>query len=151
MPPSKSLPVTGGTVTSSRLFPATCADLWQAWVDPARHARWWGPDGFSNTVQEFDLRPGGAWKLTMHGPDDTEFHNEKVFTEVRPQERVVFRHLSPMHVFTMAMDFTPHAAGATLTWTMDFETPTSAELLKFISLANEQNFDRLAAHLRGEI
>ena len=125
--------------------------VWQAWADPARQVRWWGPDGFTNTVHEFDLRVGGKWLLTMHGPDDTEFHNEKVFTEVRPNEGVTFRHLSPMHVFTMAMCFTPHADGTTVTWTMEFETPTSAELLKFISLANEQNFDRLAAHLRGEI
>jgi uncharacterized protein YndB with AHSA1/START domain len=139
------------TITSTRVFPASRQALWQAWADPARQVRWWGPDGFTNTVHEFDLRPGGAWKLTMHGPDDTAFHNEKVFTEVRPDERVVFRHLSPMHVFTMTMVFAPHGEGTELTWRMEFETPTSAELLKFITLANEQNFDRLAAHLRGEL
>lgn len=30
---------------------------------------WWGPDGFTNTFHEFNLRPNGKWILTMHGPE----------------------------------------------------------------------------------
>jgi uncharacterized protein YndB with AHSA1/START domain len=148
---SQGTPGPGGTVVSSRIFPASPAELWQAWTDPARLVRWWGPEGFTNTVHEFDLRPGGAWRLTMQSTDGTEFHNEKVFTEVVPREKAVFRHLSPMHVFTMTMTFVPRGGATKLTWRMDFETPTSEELLKFITIANEQNFDRLEAHLSAEI
>lgn len=144
-----STPGTGGTVVSSRIFPASPAELWQAWTDPARLVCWWGPEGFTNTVHEFDLRPGGAWRLTMRNADGNEFHNEKVFTEVVPGERAVFKHLSPMHVFTMTMSFAPRGGATKLTWRMEFETPTSAELLKFITMANEQNFDRLEEHLRS--
>ena len=38
-------------------------------------ARWWGPDGFTNTITTFDLRPGGAWRFVMHGPDGTNYEN----------------------------------------------------------------------------
>jgi uncharacterized protein YndB with AHSA1/START domain len=147
MAPSLSSTAPGGTVVSSRIIAASPAELWQAWADPVQQARWWGPEGFSNTVHEFDLRAGGAWRLTMRASDGTEFHNRKVFTEVVPGERVVFRHLEPMHVFTMTISFAPRGGATKLTWRMEFESPTSAELLKFISLANEQNFDRLEAHL----
>ena len=29
-----------------------------------RLARWWGPDGFTNTFHEFSFTPGGRWSLT---------------------------------------------------------------------------------------
>ena len=147
----QSPPGAGGTVINTRIISASPAELWQAWADPAQMDRWWGPEGFTNTVHEFDLRPGGAWRLTMRSADGTEFLNEKVFTDVVPHERVVFRHLSPLHVFTMEILLTPRGGATKLTWRMEFETPTSAELLKFITMANEQNFDRLESHLRGEI
>ncbi len=141
---------TGATVVSSRIISAAPAELWQAWTDPTRLVLWWGPEGFTNTVHEFDLRPGGAWRLTMRSADGTEFVNEKVFTEVVTNEKAVFKHLSPLHVFTMTMSFAPRGGATKLTWRMEFETPTSDELLKFITMANEQNFDRLEAHLCGE-
>lgn len=37
---------------------------------------WWGPAGFTNTFNEFDLRPGGKWRFIMHGPDKGNYHNE---------------------------------------------------------------------------
>lgn len=147
----QSTPGPGGTVVSSRIISASNTELWQAWADPDRLVRWWGPEGFTNTVHEFDPRPGGSWRLTMRNTDGTEFLNEKVFTEVVPGVKAVFKHLSPMHVFTMTMSFAPRGGATKLTWRMEFETPTSAEVLKFITMANEQNFDRLEAHLRGEI
>jgi uncharacterized protein YndB with AHSA1/START domain len=147
MSSSQNTPAHRDTVVSSRIFSASPTELWQAWTDPARLVHWWGPEGFTNTVHEFDLRPGGAWRLTMRSADGTEFLNEKVFTEVVPNEKAVFRHLSPMHIFTMTMSFAPRGGATKLTWRMEFETPTSAELLKFITMANEQNFDRLEHHL----
>ena len=49
--------------------------------------------------------PDGVWRLTMHGPDGIDYHNESVFLEVVPPERVVYLHLLPMHEFQMTMDF----------------------------------------------
>ncbi|MEN9637759.1 MAG: hypothetical protein RL077_6163 [Verrucomicrobiota bacterium] len=147
----QDIPGPGGSVVNSRIFSASNTELWQAWADPARQVLWWGPEGFTNALHEFDLRPGGAWRLTMRSADGTEFHNEKVFIEVIPGEKAVFKHLSPIHVFTMTMQLVPRGGATKLIWRMEFETPTSAELLKFITMANEQNFDRLEAYLGGEI
>lgn len=37
-----------------------------------------GPNGFTNTFYEFDLRPGGKWRFTMHGADGKNY-KMKVF------------------------------------------------------------------------
>ena len=36
------------------------ARIWNAWTDPEQVAKWWGPNGFTNTVHEMNVRPGGV-------------------------------------------------------------------------------------------
>jgi uncharacterized protein YndB with AHSA1/START domain len=135
-------------IVNTRVFPVPPARLFEAFGDPAQLARWWGPAGFTNTIQEFDFRPGGAWRITMRGPDGAEYPNESRFLEVTPPAHVVFEHLGPLHRYWMTMEFAPAAGGTRLTWRMRFESAAEhARLKDFIAAANEQNFDRLEAAL----
>ncbi len=77
----------------SRLFDAPRALVWEAWTDPAHVGQWWGPNGFTTTTSEMDVRPGGHWRLVMHGPDGTDYRNHIVFVEVMPPERLVYKHV----------------------------------------------------------
>jgi uncharacterized protein YndB with AHSA1/START domain len=43
----------------SRLIDAPRERLFRAFAQPEHLAKWWGPDGFSNTFDTFDLRVGG--------------------------------------------------------------------------------------------
>ncbi len=136
-------------IVSSRVFPAQPAAVFGAFADPKLLAQWWGPDGFRNTINQFDLRPGGAWRLVMHAPDGTDYPNESDFAEIDRPHRIVFIHQRPMHRFTTTMTFEPVAADQTrLTWRMVFDDRREVEKLgSFIAVANEQNFDRLAVVL----
>ncbi|MEZ0264406.1 MAG: SRPBCC domain-containing protein, partial [Phycisphaerae bacterium] len=113
--------------------------------DPALLARWWGPAGFVNTFHEFDLRPGGRWRFDMRAPNGTVFANESVFVEIVPGERVVFRHVEPVHGFDMTMTFADEGGGGTrLTWHMRFDSAEEAgRVRRFVEAGNEENFDRL--------
>lgn len=140
-------------IVSERTVSASPAALFEAFREPERLARWWGPRGFTNTFHEFDLRPGGVWHFTMHAPDGRTFDNHKQFIEIVPGERIVFQHIAPMHRFRMTMTFAAESGGTTtrLTWRMDFETAADADAFRdFITEANEQNFDRLEVELAGE-
>ena len=44
-------------------------------------------------------QPGGSWHFDMVGLDGTKFANRSVFEEVGA-ERIVLRHLDPVHKFT---------------------------------------------------
>ncbi len=61
-------------------------------TDPAHVVHWWGPRGFTTTVEEMKVTPGGVWKHLMRGPDGTEYPNRSVFKEVVEPERLVFAH-----------------------------------------------------------
>ncbi len=52
-------------------------------------AQWWGPRGFTTSVPQLDLRPGGKWRYVMRGPDGSEYPVCGVFREVVPMERIV--------------------------------------------------------------
>jgi uncharacterized protein YndB with AHSA1/START domain len=133
---------------TTRVFPHPPAAVYGAFADPVVLARWWGPAGFTNTFDAFELRPGGAWKFTMHAPDGGAYPNESEFVAVAP-ERVVFDHLGS-HRFRTEMTFEPAGAGTRLTWRMTHATAEEADTVRaFVPAANEQNFDRLAAALAG--
>jgi len=79
-----------GTLTIRRLLEAPRRLVFEAFADPTQVDRWFGPEGFRNTTHEHDLRPGGVWRHTMHGPDGTEYPNKSVFVEIDPPERIVW-------------------------------------------------------------
>jgi uncharacterized protein YndB with AHSA1/START domain len=141
-------PAADREIVSTRFFEAPRELLFEAFSNPDHLARWWGPEGFTNTIHTFDLRPGGIWLLTMRGPDGTAYENESVFTEVSIPERVVFQHLEPVHGFQMTMTFAEENGGTRLTWRMLFDDPEEyARVKPLVTAANEQNFDRLHTHL----
>ena len=79
-------------IVISRIFDAPRELVWQAFIDPKRLVKWWGPRGFTTTIEEMNVRPGGIWKLVMHGPDGANYPNKSVFKEIVPQERIVYSH-----------------------------------------------------------
>ena len=121
----------------------------QAFSDPAQLARWWGPNGFSNSFHHFDFRTGGAWRFTMHGPDGKDYLNENVFAEVVLPERIVIRHDSVPH-FTLTVALEARGDHTLLRWVQAFEdAETCAAVAKFAGNASEQVLDRLEAVLAG--
>jgi len=75
-----------------RLYEAPLRAVWDAWTDPDQVAQWWGPRGFTITTHSKDLRTGGSWIYTMHGPDGTDYPNKTLYLEVEPLTRLVYDH-----------------------------------------------------------
>lgn len=79
-------------IVLERIFDAPRELVWEAWTNPKHVAQWWGPNGFTTTIDKMDFRVGGVWKLVMHGPDGTDYMNYSVFSEIVKHERIVFEH-----------------------------------------------------------
>ena len=79
-------------VVITRLLDAPRELVWEAWTNPEHIVKWWGPNGFTTTIKSLDLRPGGLWVYTMHGPEGTDYPNEVKFIEVVKPERIVHSH-----------------------------------------------------------
>lgn len=85
-------PTTDREIVITRDFDAPRELVWQVWTDPRHVVKWWGPNGFTTTIEKMDVRPGGEWKHVMHGPDGTDYPNHSVFQEVVKPERIVYSH-----------------------------------------------------------
>jgi uncharacterized protein YndB with AHSA1/START domain len=134
-------------IVTTRVLPFPPEQVFRAIADRDRIARWWGPAGFRNTITQFDFRPGGEWKLTMHGPDGKDWPNECRFETIEAPHTVVVRHENAPH-FRLSMTLAPESGGTRLQWRQVFDDAKVRDQLAAMCVpANEQNFDRLQAEL----
>ena len=131
-----------------KVFAASPTEVFAALSDPARVARWWGPAGFTNTIHQFEFEAGGAWHLTMHGPDGTDHPNECRFMRILADQLIEIEHLGGHH-FVLTLELLPVPQGTELRWRQTFDTQSHFEpLAEFVAAANEQNLERLAAEVQ---
>lgn len=137
-------------IITTRVVSAPRERVFKAWTDPAILARWWGPKGFSNTFHTFELRPGGVWDFTMHGPDGKDYPNTCVFRDITTPSRLEFDHLKEMHFYKAIMMFTEVNGRTRIEWVMRFNTAEELRPIRnFIARANEENLDKLEAELNN--
>ncbi len=131
------------TFKTSREIPAAPEEIFAAFSDPERLARWWGPAGFTNTFKLCEFKNGGRWSFTMHGPKAGHYQNESIFEEIEPPERITIYHLSEPK-YRLKITLTPKGSGTTVSWEQTFESEDTARKVKHIVVpANEENLDRL--------
>jgi len=90
-----------------RTYNATAEELFDAFTDRETIGHWWGPNGFRTTTHEMDVRPGGVWRFTMHGPDGTDYENFIAYRTVERPRRLEYDHGSSPEIieFTTTVTF----------------------------------------------
>lgn len=136
----------------TRVYDAPVKLVWDAWTDPKQVAQWWGPRGFSITTHGKDLKPGGFWKYTMHGPDGVDYENKTVYFEVEKYSKLVYDHGGNDDrpaLFRVTVLFSETKGKTTMDMTMTWPNAEAAmEARKFIKQASgNSTWDRLAEYL----
>lgn len=142
-------------IVTSRVFRAPRKMVYEALADPKQVIHWWGPKGFSTTIEEMDLRAGGKWRLVMHGPDGTNYPNEMTFTEVVPMERIRLdlvggREGGKPITLKKTITWTDEDGGTRLTFRIDFESREARDrnVREYGSVqGSRQLFEKLEAFL----
>jgi len=139
----------------TRVYDAPVAAVWEAWTDPEQVAKWWGPRGFTLTHHSKDLKPGGHWHYTMHGPDGTDYPNKTVYIEVDEYKRLVYDHGAnddQPALFRVTVLFSEANGKTKMDMTMSFASPeVLAHSKKVIKNADgNSTWDRLAEYLEKE-
>jgi len=139
----------------TRIYDAPVKAVWEAWVEPRQVAQWWGPRGFTLTTHSKDLKPGGHWHYTMHGPDGTDYPNKTKYLEVEPYSKLVYDHggndeRAPL--FRVTVVFSEEKGKTLMDMRMALPTPEAAkETRTFIKKAGgDGTWDRLAEYLSKE-
>jgi uncharacterized protein YndB with AHSA1/START domain len=130
--------------------------VWEALTDPEHLVHWWGPDGFTNTFYEIDVKPGGVWHFMMHGPDGKDYPNKIVFREITEPERIAWDHsgdgdaVETDHRFSASITLAEKDGVTTVTLRSVFDTQADYDLAtEYAIVGGEQTLGRLEAHLTG--
>lgn len=113
-------------LVATRLFDAPRELVFRMWTDPEHIRHWWGPHGFTTTIHEMDVRPGGTWRFVMHGPDGTDYQNRIVYNEIVVPERIAYSHVSGP-LFDSVVTFTERGKQTEVTVRMILESAEMKE------------------------
>ncbi len=135
----------------TRVFDAPRRLVFAVWTQPAHLVRWWGPRGFTVPSHRIDVRPGGAYRFCMRGPDGADHWLQGAYREIVEPERLSFTYAwedaagVPRHQTLVAVTFADEGGRTRLALRQSvFESMTARD-------AHRQgwtsNLDRLAEYL----
>jgi uncharacterized protein YndB with AHSA1/START domain len=124
------------SLTLKRRLKAPPTKVYDAWTDPTKITRWFGPSPAEPLQVETDARVGGRFHVQLRTPDGEEHDVSGVYREVVPNEKLVF---------TWAWRTTPERESRV---TLALKGDDDGTLL---TLTHEQFFDEAARdrHERG--
>jgi len=140
-------------IVTTRVIDAPRELVFEAFTDREHVGNWYGPNGFRITTKEMDVRPGGSWRFTMHGPDGTDYPNRIDYIEVARPERIVCWHGDDggdFPRFHQTFTFTEESGRTRVTMRALWETVEACRMVKEQYGAVEggqQTLARLDAHL----
>lgn len=132
-----------------RTLKAPIALAWEVWTRPEHIVKWWGPHGFTTTMHTMDVREGGEWTFTMHGPDGRNYPNRSVYLEIVPFRKIVYEHFNPHFVATVL--FEADGEVTHIDWSGVFDTEEIFEHINKAHHAREgqkQNVERMEQYLQ---
>ena len=141
-------------ITLSRHFNASRELVWRALTESEHVAHWFGPNGFSITATEMDVREGGVWRFVMHGPDGVDYPNLITYHTVRKPELLEYTHSDDGggRSFVASMTLVAADGGTTLTLR---QVHPSKEVRDYVVReigaieGGKQTLARLAEHLKS--
>jgi len=133
----------------SRVLDAPIDLVWEVWTDPEHIQLWWGPDGFTNTIQKMEIKKGGEWSLIMKSPDGDIYAHRCMFREIVERKRIVYEQLThPKYLATI--NFESKDDKTFLHWHMLFESRAylieAARTFK-VDIGLKQTAERLIQYL----
>lgn len=120
--------------------------VWEVWTNPEHIKHWWGPNGFTNTIEKMQAETGGEWIFTMHGPDGRNYPNKIIFREVVKHKKIVHEHFNPNYV--AIIEFESQRDKTLLNWYILYETKELYEMIEKHHKANE-GFKQLVEKLEN--
>jgi uncharacterized protein YndB with AHSA1/START domain len=108
------------SLTLKRRIKATPAQVFEAWTDPEKIVRWFGPnETVAGSVRaQVDVRPGGRYRMNFETGDGERHQVGGVYREVVANSRLAFTwawHSTPERESLVTITIVPDGDGTLLT------------------------------------
>lgn len=136
----------------TKTFNAPIELVWEAWTNREHIVNWWAPTGFTTTIHKMDVREGGEWLMTLHGPDGKNYPNKSIFREIIPLKKIVYEHFNPDFIGTAVFESKNNKT--LMEWALLFATTEMLKIVVKTFKADEglkQNVEKLENYLSQKI
>ncbi len=120
MPSQSSVAAAKPSLVLKRRINAPPAKVYEAWTDPAKLARWFGPHQVERVEAETDVRVGGRYRVIAHTTGGEVHEVSGIYREVVANQKLVFTwawRSTPERESLVTIKLKPDGAGALLTLT----------------------------------
>ncbi len=122
--------------------------VYGAFENPDHLKNWWGPNGFTNTFNVFEFKPGGKWSFIMHGPEKGNYANECVFIVVEKNNLIIWDRLSNPKFYVIVQFQKISQSKTKLIFRQLFDSIELCDKIRTYTVGkNDENFDRLEIEL----
>jgi len=118
--PTPATVTTKPSLALKRRINAPPAKVYEAWTDPAKLARWFGPRRVESVEAWTDLRVGGRYRMVAHSADGEVHEVGGTYREVIANEKLVFTwawHSTPERESLVTVELKGDGEGTLLTLT----------------------------------
>ena len=77
-------------IVLTRVFEAPRRLLFKAYTDPDFIPQWWGPRGFTTSVDKMRVTPGGVWRFVQRRPDGNDYAFNGVYRGIVPPDWLAY-------------------------------------------------------------
>jgi uncharacterized protein YndB with AHSA1/START domain len=144
------MPADKPEIIVSRLLNAPIDLVWKVLTSPEHIQHCWGPDGFTNTIKEMEVKVGGQWLFTMHGPDGKDWPNRIIYRTVNAPHMLQWDHDDGAGNHGFKNELTLAEEGNKTRLQMRLTVGSIAERDekgKYAAEGGKQNLERLAAYV----
>jgi uncharacterized protein YndB with AHSA1/START domain len=138
-------------LVATRVLDAPREAVWSAYTTREQLHRWWPPPGQTIETHGLDLRPGGTWRSTLHGPHG-DFEQTLTYVAVQQPQMLAYVYgdpSQPAHVFT-TIDLGDEGGKTNVTVTLAFASADERRRMieeNWAQQGVEGSLDRLASFL----
>jgi uncharacterized protein YndB with AHSA1/START domain len=147
-------------LTRRRIFQASPAEVFQAFVSAEALKEWWSPEGYVVVEAHADVRVGGQYRLVMRAQTGSEtVYVRGSYEEIIPPHKLVFTHMFEHrgsgglfarvglagHLTLVTVEFKAHGSATELVLVQEnIPTPDAEEL---VQVGWQGILDHLASYL----
>ena len=147
------IPTDKPMIITTRIINAPRELVFKVLTDPNHIVEFWGPNGFTNTTKSMDVKVGGQWLFTMHGPDGTNWPNRIIYRQIEAPRLIIWEHDNGGegevdHRFTGEIELWDESNKTRIELRMIEKSIEARDaIVGFAAEGGRQNLDRLASHL----
>lgn len=140
--------IEGSTLIVERIYNASQASVFEAWVEASKTTHWWGCSNTTKVLSTIDPREGGQYQhlMTIEGVGDHLI--EGVFVEYSAPELLAYNVAGSQGMPEMTVRVTFEAIGDQTKVTLT-QTPLPDVLHDVVAAGWTASFDRLDSFLKG--